>query len=314
MRLRLLAWTGTLWLLSLACTSTPELEEGVVLEIDGDSIALKEFEAHLEGSIQEEAPFMRGEIMAALFEEFIDERLLLKAAEDLGVRVGAGEVARELEKLSPLEGASEVPVEEDREILAKRVEDRLKVRRLVEREVLGELEVTEQEVRSYYQRHRDRYQREATMLLSQVLLEDETEAAGLREELLAAPELFQQKARESSRGPEAAQGGTLGSFRSGELPPAFEAAVEGLEPGQISEVVRTDFGYHIFRLDGRSPTEPLAFEEVADAIRVDLLQKKSNEAMAAYLEALRERYRITVHRDRLSFPFTGGETSSPGRS
>lgn len=301
---------ATLLLLGIRCTIAPELEEGVVLEIDGQSIALKEFEAYLEGSIQEEAPFMRGEVLSALFEEFIDERLLLKAAEDQGVQVGAGEVGRELEKLAPLERGHD----EERESLTRKVEARLKVWHLVEREVLRDLQVTDEEVRSHYDAHRERYQAEETIMVSQLLLEGEKEAEAIRKELVAAPDQFQLKAKELSMGPEAPSGGALGSFRKGELPPAFEEAVSGLEPGQISQVVQTDFGYHIFRLEGKTAEEPLQFEEVADAIRVELLREKSSAAMASYLEGLRERYPVTVHRDRLSFPFTKGEESSPGRS
>ena len=253
---------------------------------------------------------MRGEVMSALFEEFIDERLLLKAAEDQGVQVGEEEVGRELEKLAPLERE----MTGERESLSRKVESRLKVWHLVEREVLSGLEVTDEEVRSHYDRHRDRYHGEATITLSQLLLENETEAQTIRQELVRSPDRFQLKAKELSVGPEAPRGGALGSFRKGELPPAFEEAVEGLEPGEISQVIQTDFGYHIFRLEGKTPAEPLQFEEVADAIRVELLRQKSSDAMSHYLEGLRQRYPVRVHRDRLSFPFTQGEQPPPGRS
>ena len=102
-----------------------------------------------------------------------------------------------------------------------------------------------------------------------------------------------------------------GSDRSREesFPPSFEGSVFALAPGKISDVVATDFGFHIFRVNEHSEAKELPLEEVRDLIRVDLMREKSDEAVAAYVTELRKRYPVTIHREHLSFALVDWEES-----
>jgi parvulin-like peptidyl-prolyl isomerase len=93
----------------------------------------------------------------------------------------------------------------------------------------------------------------------------------------------------------------MGAFARGELPPRFDAEVFALDSGAISEVVSTDFGYHLFRVNSRTAEESLSLEQVREALRVELLREKSEEAMKRYVAELEGRYALTVHQQHLSF-------------
>jgi parvulin-like peptidyl-prolyl isomerase len=137
--------------------------------------------------------------------------------------------------------------------------------------------------------------------VSQILVETEELAQELRKTILVRKAEFEDVAREHSQGPEASRGGNLGAFARGELPPSFDAEVFALAPGAISQVVPTDFGFHLFRVNSRTEERALSLDEVREAVRVELLREKSEQAMKRYVAELEKRYPLTVHHQHLSF-------------
>ena len=91
---------------------------------------------------------------------------------------------------------------------------------------------------------------------------------------------FEQLAREHSADPgSAAKGGDLGFFPEGKMVPAFEAAAAALKnPGDLSPIVPTQFGFHIIRLEGRKPASVKPFDEVKEELRAEIIAKLKAEA------------------------------------
>lgn len=107
----------------------------------------------------------------------------------------------------------------------------------------------------------------------------------------------------------------MGTFARGELPPSFEAQVFTLKPGALSEVVPTDFGFHIFRLNARTERQSLGLDDVRETIRVELLRKRSDEAMKRYVGDLEKRYPVRVYHEQLTFAVADRNPSgSPGEA
>jgi len=120
------------------------------------------------------------------------------------------------------------------------------------------------------------------------------EAAAAR---IAAGEAFEDVAREVSQDPGSqANGGDLGFFARGQMVPDFERAAFALQPGEISEPVRTDFGFHLIRVEEREEAVSRPLEEVREQIAADLLRE----------EALRDRARAEA--DRLAAAIRGGQS------
>jgi parvulin-like peptidyl-prolyl isomerase len=105
---------------------------------------------------------------------------------------------------------------------------------------------------------------------------------------------FAALARQYSDGPSAERGGLLGTFQPGELLPGFEEAVAALQPGQISDIVRTRVGLHIIRLDARQAGTQKSFEEIREELKAELLQAKTESKYQEWLEGLRQSAYVKV--------------------
>ena len=94
-------------------------------------------------------------------------------------------------------------------------------------------------------------------------------------------------ARQYSEGPSAERGGLLGTFKANELLPGFDEATASLQPGEISDVVRTRVGLHIVRLEDRQADSFKSFDEVKEDLQNELLREKTEAKYQEWLEALR---------------------------
>ena len=111
---------------------------------------------------------------------------------------------------------------------------------------------------------------------SHILVASEEEAKAIKEELDNGAD-FAALAKDKSTGPSGPNGGSLGWFGPGQMVPAFEEAVVALEPGQVSDPVQTQFGWHVIKVEERRETAPPAFEEVADQVRQLVMRERYAE-------------------------------------
>jgi len=140
-----------------------------------------------------------------------------------------------------------------------------------------------------------------------ILLEHESEAKEVIAELKGGAD-FAELAKARSTGPSAPQGGDLGFFGRGEMVPEFANAAFALEAGAVSEEpVKTDFGWHVIKVEERRSAAPPPIEAVADSLRGDLAQR----IRAAYVEELRNA--ATIERFEPEPPAaSGGGAASEG--
>lgn len=146
------------------------------------------------------------------------------------------------------------------------------------------ISISEEELRAYYEEHRQQYtsaeERRARHILVAIGPERDEEAAKSQirelEQALSEGAEFEALANEHSDDPgSAAQGGDLGFFPRGVMDPAFEEAVFSLEEGDISEPVRSNFGYHLIRLEAVREPSGRSFEEVREEIARELRMREA---------------------------------------
>lgn len=146
-------------------------------------------------------------------------------------------------------------------------------------------------VREFYDQHPERYKQPERVRARHLLLRvppdaSEEQLAGVRARAdaalarIQAGEDFAAVAGELSEDPGSkAQGGDLGFFARGQMVPAFEEVAFALEPGKTSEVVKTDFGFHVIRVEERKAAEERSFDDAAREIAEELVREERGRAL-----------------------------------
>jgi peptidyl-prolyl cis-trans isomerase C len=184
----------------------------------------------------------------------------------------------------------------------------MRYHKLLETKFAGELAVTDAEAKKYYDENPKEFLlpervRASHILISTRPLDPNTDPNQLKvqakqkaEELLKKAKEgadFAALAKENSEDPGSkAQGGDLGLFPRGQMVKPFEDAAFGLQVGEISNLVETQFGYHIIKVTERADPTPVPFEEAKGKITEELAQKKRSDAVRTYIESLRQNAKI----------------------
>ena len=122
--------------------------------------------------------------------------------------------------------------------------------------------------------------------------DDEKKAAARKkieevQEKIKAGEDFAQLAKTYSQGPSSTQEGDLGYFDRPKMVKPFSDAAFRLQPGEISPIVETRFGYHIIKVVDRKPETKLAYEDIKPRLVESLKKKKMQEAIAQYINKIK---------------------------
>ncbi len=182
----------------------------------------------------------------------------------------------------------------------------LKVQKLLEQKIVSELkEVSIAAAREYYKKNPDQFTEPTNAWARHVLIKVKRDAsdvemnqakekANLVLQKAKAGADFATLARDYSEGPNAFKGGDLGFFARGEMVKSFDEAVFKLQPGQISDVVRSELGFHVIKLEEYKDPESIPFKKVEDKIKAFLTQKESNERFENYINQLKEKADIKI--------------------
>lgn len=163
------------------------------------------------------------------------------------------------------------------------VTDQLLVK-AVQRDVAGPIELSEEDISTYFDENRQQYETEERIHASHVLVETQEEAQQILEELSSGSD-FGLIARERSIDPGSGPaGGDLGWFGRGQMVAPFEQAALALEVGEISGIVETDFGYHIILLTGHEEESHPELAEVVDQVHLDAEGEVITERFSLWYE------------------------------
>lgn len=143
---------------------------------------------------------------------------------------------------------------------------------------------TDDELKKYYEENKEVITPNKTYTASHILVDDEAKAEGIYKEIEEGLD-FKEAAKKYSKDPSAASGGSLGTFPKGVMVKEFQDGLDGLEIGEISKPVKSQFGYHLIKLEDINDAEAKPFEEVKDQVYQTYLMVKRQEK---YLEKLNE--------------------------
>ena len=246
--------------------------ETILASFNGQTITLGEFDQLWE-EVPEEYKLQLDKSM--LLDQLISEKLLMQEAKNMGL-------------------------EEDNVVLEqiKKMTEQILVQVLIEREILDKVNINDQEVSEYYEQNKESFTEKEQVYLYNILLETEEEAQDILEQLKAGGD-FSEIAKEKSTGPSAAQGGDLGYLTKGTIIPEIEEVVFALEVEELSEVVKSDYGFHILKITEKKPETVRTLEEVKEEIIQTLLPAKQKEAFDNLLEELKGKAEIEINEEAL---------------
>lgn len=158
------------------------------------------------------------------------------------------------------------------------------------RDVLKTAEVSEEEMKEYYDANQAQYKKGATVSAKHILVAAEEKCNEILAAITSGEKAFEQAAQEFSTCPSGQRGGDLGTFGKGQMVPEFEKAAFEAEINQVVGPVQTQFGYHLIKVEAKNEAEVAAFEEVKESIRRALIQQKQNKLYTDTVAELKEKY------------------------
>lgn len=150
--------------------------------------------------------------------------------------------------------------------------------------IFEQVDASDDELRKYYEENKELISPNKTYTASHILVDDEEKANSIYKEIEEGLD-FNEAAKKYSKDPSAASGGSLGTFPKGVMVKEFQDGLDSLEIGEISKPVKSQFGYHLIKLEDLNNEEAKDFEEVKDQVYQTYIMVKRQEK---YLEKLNQ--------------------------
>jgi peptidyl-prolyl cis-trans isomerase C len=286
----------------------------VLARVNGEEVRKADFDLMVRNIELGNGPIpaeRRDEVLRDALDQLITYTLLKQEAKNRSLSATDAEVDARLQAMR-----SQFPDEEtftkalaDRGLTLERLRsdarDDLNINKMMEAEVQAAGPATDAEAQAFYEKNPDKFQRGESVRASHILLlagENADEAAKKKARAqiddlckrAKAGEDFAKLAREHSQDGSAANGGDLDFFTRGRMVPEFESAAFALQPGQVSDVVTTQYGFHVIKVTDRKPASTVPLADVNDRVKQFLSEQKKQERADAFIAGLKQKSRIEV--------------------
>jgi len=189
--------------------------------------------------------------------------------------------------------------------LEQLVRQNLMVQKMIEERIVNTIQVSDAESRKFYDDNPPKMEKPAGVDASHILVksfasdaqEKKDQARKKIDEAHAkvkSGEEFSSVAGQYSEDASAARGGALGTIRRGQTVPAFEEAAFKLGVGQISDIVQTEFGFHVIKVTGKQEASTASFDEVKERVTDFLKQQKAQQAIESLVDSLRSEAKVEI--------------------
>jgi len=291
-------------------TVQAEVTNRIVAVVNNEIITWLELGKKMGELLPPGTPPNNPEIQKQVLFQLIDEKLLGAQIRKLNLQVGKEEIDQALSRIqqdqglkSPEAFAAALAREGiNEETLRARLKDQILRFRLISREIGSKLIFSEDQINTYYQKNKSKFESAERLHLAQITVLNSDypspeEAKAKIEEisvLLRQGEPFDLLANKFSRDPSASQGGDLGYFPLEEIDPLLMQALSPLKPGETSPVQSLPEGWRVVKLVNRETTKTLSPKEAREKIQEMLYQEEVEARAGQWLLKLRERSSIQI--------------------
>ena len=153
---------------------------------------------------------------------------------------------------------------------------------------IASVTVSDKEVEDYYNANSERFMGEEAVSASHILVATEEEAREIYGRIASGESTFEEEALAHSTCPSKANGGNLGEFGRGQMVPEFDKAVFEMQVGEItSEPVKTQFGYHLIKLNEKKEAAITPLADIQNELKMALLDEKKHQAYESKINQLK---------------------------
>lgn len=238
------------------------------------------------------------EIMAAQYgssivDTLITNKVIEQEAEKQGVKISADAIEEELDAFIESYGGEESfnAALEQSGISLDNFKYDIEIYLMTKELMSPDIKVTEEDMETYFAENKAEFAQAEEVQASHILVEDEATAKEVLEKVNAGED-FAELAKEYSTDGTAENGGDLGFFGTGQMVEPFEKAAFALEIGEVSDIVETEYGFHIIKVTDKQEAKEAVFADHKEEIKEILIEEEMNANYATWLEELKESYDI----------------------
>ena len=292
----------------------PQLPE-VVARINGESITGKELDdavREIAGRAGPVPPDERDRVYRGVLDNMIGYRLIVQEAKARKVAVPDAEVDAQVAQIRAQFGSDAqfqqalTTQKTTLEAVRSDTRDAMSAEKLVDGEIAAKIAVKPEAVSDFYQKNQDKFQQGPRVRASHILIgipqnadaatkqQAKSKAETLLKDLKAGKD-FGEAAKTNSQDPGSApNGGDLGYFEQGQMVPPFEQAAFALKAGEMSEVVETQFGYHIIKVADKQDSRVVPLDEAKQQIEQYLTEQNRHAQTELFVNALKAKAKIEI--------------------
>ena len=227
-------------------------------------------------------------------DSLINDKIIEKEADKENIKVTDKEVQTEIDKLASQYGGEE-SLEQQLEAggssidaLKKDIVQYVETKKLLE----PSIEITDDEMQDYFNENKDSFAQEEQVEASHILVEDKKTAEKVAKQLEEGKDFADLAKEYSTDSSTQGNGGSLGYFGKGDMVEEFEKAAFSMDIDEISDPVKSEYGYHIIKVTGKKEAKKASLEDNKDEIKDALLESKMSEEYATWLEEVKKDYDI----------------------
>jgi peptidyl-prolyl cis-trans isomerase C len=300
-----------IWIVPVAWASHISSHPDPVVTVNGSAISYDAYDREITQTrkqiLRQGKPVTESQLLAIktlILENMVDRELLYQESRKAGILVKTVEVEREytalMGKYSDESEFNRVLKETDftEETLKFQIEKTMARQKLIDRKILPEISVTEKEAKAFYDKNIDFYIKPEKVRARHILVQFDGKASEgqqqkalekikMIQDKIAAGEDFAALAEAYSECPSGKNGGDLGYFTRGQMVKPFEEAAFSLNPGEVSPIVQSEYGFHLIKVLDKQSESLISYDEIKDKI-VDLLQQwQLKKEIKHYIDKLR---------------------------
>ncbi len=297
-------------LLIFAAASYAKVVDKIAVVVNAEVITQGEIESMMQPIYQQYSVVYSKDELAAkteearqnITEQLIDEKLLLSEAKRQNIEVTEGEVDERVDetkkRFDSIGDFDAALAEQDLTLseLRQRYKEQLMTKKLIDSRIGSKINITPIEVANYYKKHADEFVQPEEIKLRNILIRLK-EDVPVTERLALAKDIlrrihdggdFAALAIGYSEGPGASDGGLMGYVKKGDLLPEIENVVFAMNEGEVSDIVQTSFGYHIFKVEEKRPEKQMGLSEVRRDVEDAIYRMKIKDKMKGLVQELKK--------------------------